>query len=142
MEIWKDIKGYEGLYQISNYGNVKRLERTLSDGRQLKELIFKLNISGDGYIMVGLTKDSVRQFYYVHRLVAEHFIPHDESKYEVDHIDTDRTNNVVDNLRWVTRSENNLNPITRKRLGHEKGKTLSEETKEKIKNTMKLKRGV
>lgn len=141
MEIWKDIKGYEGLYQVSNKGNVKRLERVLPDGRCLKELIFKLNVSGDGYIMVGLTKDSIRKHYYVHRLVAEHFIPHDESRYEVDHIDTNRTNNNVENLRWVTRSENNLNPITRKRLGHEKGKTLSDEVKLKISQSRKIKKG-
>lgn len=132
MEIWKDIKGYEGLYQVSNYGNIKRLARCQLDGRHLKEKLFNLNVSGDGYIMVGLTKNKQRTMYYVHRLVAEQFIPHEKDKYEVDHIDTDRTNNHVDNLRWVTRSENNLNPLTRIRLGHEKGKTLSEEHKRKI----------
>lgn len=132
MEKWKDIKNYEGLYQISSYGNVKRLERKLDDGRLLKEKLFKLNVCGDGYIMVGLTKNKNRKFYYVHRLVAEAFIPHSDEKYEVDHIDTDRTNNNVHNLRWVNRSENNLNPITQKRLGHEKGKKLSDAHKHKI----------
>lgn len=137
MEQWKDINNYEGLYQVSTYGNIKRLERKLDDGRIIKEKLLKLNVCGDGYIMVGLTKNSIRKFFYVHRLVAESFIPHSVDKYEVDHIDTNRTNNNINNLRWVTRSENNLNPITQKRLGHEKGKKLSEEHKQKISISMK-----
>ena len=140
-EIWKDINGYEGLYQISSFGNVKRLNRITDDGRHLKEKLLKLNICGDGYIEVGLTKNHIRKFYYVHRLVAEHFIKNtDKIKTDVDHIDTIRTNNNVNNLRWVTKSENNLNILTKKRLGHRKGIHLSNEHKRKISEAMKRKK--
>lgn len=102
--------------------------------------MLKLNVCGDGYIEVGLTKNKNRKYYYVHRLVAIHFIVNNNPMAtEVDHIDTNRINNIFTNLRWVTKSENNLNPITRKRLGHEKGKKLTELHKQKISNARKNK---
>ena len=125
MEEWKDISTYEGLYQVSNFGNVKSLERVLPDGRHLRERILKGSIV-DGYRIVGLSKYGSRKMFYVHRLVAQAFVSNPKSLNEVDHIDTIRLNNRYDNLRWVTRSENNLNPITRSRLGNRKGCHISQ----------------
>ena len=124
MENWKDIEGYEGLYQVSNIGRVKRLAG------------FKCNVERfltgqkdkDGYILLCLSKDGSIKRYRVHRLVAEAFVPNPDNKPEIDHINTDRSDNRAENLRWATRKENANNPITRKR--HKR--VCSEETKRKI----------
>lgn len=115
-EIWRDIKGYEGLYQVSNLGRVKSLERVVirNDGSRLpiKESL-KIPQKGNGrYYTVMLYKDNTYIRHRIHRLVAEAFIPNPEEKPFVDHIDTDTHNNIVTNLRWVTVSENHLNPLT------------------------------
>lgn len=96
-EIWKDIKDYEGLYQVSNLGRVKRI----TTGRVLKPLKH-----ANGYIMVKLSKNSIVYTKTVHRLVAEAFIPNPEHKSEITHIDENKTNNNVSNLEWMTRKEN------------------------------------
>ena len=96
-EIWKDIKGYEGLYQVSNLGRVKRV----TTGRILKGMN-----SGSGYVQVGLYKQGVISRKLIHRSVAQAFIPNQENKSEVNHIDEDKTNNNVNNLEWSTRTEN------------------------------------
>ena len=96
-EIWKDIKDYEGLYQVSNLGRVKRI----TTGRVLKPLKH-----ANGYIMVKLSKNSIVYTKTVHRLVAEAFIPNPEHKSEINHIDENKTNNNVSNLEWMTRKEN------------------------------------
>ena len=96
-EIWKDIKDYEGLYQVSNLGRVKRI----TTGRVLKPLKH-----ANGYLMVKLSKNSIVYTKTVHRLVAEAFIPNPEHKSEINHIDENKTNNSLDNLEWMTRKEN------------------------------------
>ena len=96
-EIWKDIKEYEGLYQVSNLGRVKRI----TTGRVLKPLKH-----ANGYLMVKLSKNSIVYTKTVHRLVAEAFIPNPEHKSEINHIDENKTNNNVSNLEWMTRKEN------------------------------------
>lgn len=96
-EVWKDIEDYEGLYQVSNLGRVKRVE---SD-RVLK----KFKYTG-GYLKVTLSKNGVKSNHKIHRLVAQAFIPNPDNKPQVNHIDEDKTNNRVDNLEWSTATEN------------------------------------
>lgn len=128
-EIWKDIKDYEGLYQVSNKGRVKSLDRYANNNGTLQfrpERILKQNIQNAGKnkrCMVVLCKDAKTKPIRVHRLVAEAFIPNPDNKPYIDHIDTDSTNNTVENLRWVTAKENSNNPLTIKhnsesKLGH------------------------
>lgn len=117
-EIWKDIKGYEGLYQVSNKGRVKSLDRYAKNNSKLQfrpERILKQNIQNAGRnkrCAVALCKDGIITRFRVHRLVAEAFIPNPDNKPFIDHIDTDSTNNVVENLRWVTAKENSNNNLT------------------------------
>lgn len=114
-EIWKDINGFEGVYIISNIGRIASLHgvrRGISD----KPRILKGCHSKNGYILVALHNKNKIQYETIHRLVASHFIPNPDNKPEIDHINTIRSDNRVDNLRWVTRSENCRNPITQKRM--------------------------
>lgn len=138
-EIWKDIKGYEGLYQVSNKGRVKSLDRVVKNGikyNHIKQHVMKTRINGRGYIAVMLCKNGVRKMIAVHRLVAEAFIQNPDNKPVVDHINTIRTDNRVENLRWCTIKENCNNELTRKKLSGDchpmKGKHHSEEAKQKI----------
>ena len=101
MEIWKQIKGYEKLYEISNYGNIRSLKRNNTNGRQLSK-----NFGARGYYQVTLSKNNVRKTARIHRLVAETFIPNVEKKEIVNHIDGNKLNNNVDNLEWCTEKEN------------------------------------
>lgn len=134
MEIWKDIKGYEGKYQVSNMGNVK----SLNYRRTGKEKILKLHKNNSGYFMVGLYKDDKYKSFLVHRLVAQAFISNLENKEQIDHINTIKTDNRVENLRWATQKENMNNPLTKEK---KIGKTFSEEHKRKISEAHKGKIG-
>lgn len=98
-EEWKDIKGYEGLYQVSNFGRVKSFQ-TGSDYilNQVKDW--------DGYMQLQLYKNNKPTTCKIHRLVANAFIPNPENKPQVNHIDEDKTNNMVSNLEWATAKEN------------------------------------
>jgi hypothetical protein len=100
MEVWKDICGYEGLYQVSNMGRVKRL---FKDG---KDRVLRGKKDKDGYIEVILSGKPIKKYCRLHRLVAEAFIPNPFGKAEINHKDRDKQNNVVSNLEWVTASEN------------------------------------
>ena len=118
IEKWKPIKGYEGLYEISNLGNVKSLGRTDRFNKKWGCRIMKPTYVGKHYKMVRLCKDGKTKNKKVHRLVAEAFIPNPDGKPQVNHIDGNKDNNIVSNLEWVTNSENQiharangLNPI-------------------------------
>lgn len=114
-EIWRPVKGYEGIYEVSNIGNVRSLDRYDATGRLKPGVNKSTRINPHtGYPTVHLNRDGEQKLREVHRLVAEAFIPNPESKEEVDHINTIKHDNRVENLRWATRSENALNPITRK----------------------------
>ena len=110
-EIWKDIKKYEGLYQVSNLGRVKSLERIRKNGKNnfylKKERLLKQATQNIGYKFVVLYKDNGKKGYRVHRLVAETFIPNPNNYNCINHKDECRTNNKVDNLEWCTISYNN-----------------------------------
>ena len=105
-EIWKDIKGYEGLYQVSSYGRIKSLARTTSQNKRLPERLRVLSVDKYGYMCVNLSKDGKVKLLKVHRLVCEAFIENPDRKPQVNHIDGNKGNNHVENLEWCTGSEN------------------------------------
>lgn len=118
-EVWKDVRNYEGLYQVSNLGRVKVLSHKIKRGFCTcfcDEKVLKLSVKDNGYLFVRLSKGNKKttKSFYVHRLVASAFIPNSNPFYnQIDHIDGDKKNNVVDNLRWVNQSININNPITK-----------------------------
>ena len=115
-EIWRDIKGYEGLYQVSNLGRVKSLERDYISAnggiRHIDEHYLKQAKTEKGYLRVTLLKNGKRSSKQVHRIVGEAFISNPDNKPQIDHINGDKTLNIVSNLRWATNRENCLNPNT------------------------------
>lgn len=106
MEIWKDIQGYEGLYQVSNYGNVKSIRTKDSLGRSKTPMAMKPQANRKGYLYVGLKRGNGYRHYLVHRLVAQAFIGERPGNCEVNHKDEDKANNRADNLEYVTHTEN------------------------------------
>ena len=105
-EIWRDVKGYEGLYQVSSDGRVKSLGRKDRFGRVIKERILEPAVTHNGYLRVGLHVDGKRKMLRVHRLVCEAFHENPDNKSEVNHINEDKTDNRACNLEWSTRTEN------------------------------------
>lgn len=101
IEEYRDVIGFEGLYQVSNYGNIKRL----GNNKQKKERPLKL-YDRNGYLFVRLYKNGKAKNCLVHRLVAQAFIPNSDKKPEVNHINGIKNDNNVNNLEWSTRSEN------------------------------------
>lgn len=132
-EIWKDIKDYEGLYQISNYGRVKRLSKQKRnynintknyDIIILPDKIVTPQLNQYGYYRIGLTKNGKRKCYSVHRLVAQSFIPNPENKLQINHKDENKQNNCVDNLEWRTAKYNANYGTRNKRTGRKQMKLI------------------
>ena len=104
-EIWKDIVDYENLYQVSNLGRVRSLDRIIVDSRNVRKfkgVDLKKHKKKSGYLTVQLKHKDFQ----IHRLVAKAFIPNPDGKPQVNHKDGDKQNNRVDNLEWCTCEEN------------------------------------
>ena len=106
MEKWKAISGYEGSYEVSDYGRVRSLDRIGSNGAKLRGKLIKFKITRYGYCELGLYKDRRRETVRVNRLVAMAFIPNPENKPQVNHKNGDKTFNFKTNLEWMTCQEN------------------------------------
>lgn len=115
IEVWKDIEDYEGLYQVSNFGNIKSLSREVYDASgkfhyTINEKIRKKYLDNNtGYYVIVLSKGGKRKTHKVHKLVAMSFLKHEPDGHNlvIDHINEDKTDNYVDNLRIVTQRFNN-----------------------------------
>lgn len=123
-EIWRNIDGYDGKYQVSNLARV----RSLHNG---KVKIIKLDIIHTGYLRITLYKDGKTKNHYVHVLVAKAFIPNPENKPYVNHRDGNKQNNAIENLEWVTGSENILHAyetgLKKKGCEHGRAKLTAEQ---------------
>lgn len=137
-EEWRDIVGYEGLYQISSLGRIKRLvspkckkERLLAITKDLKH----------DYCRVMLSKENKARRFLIHRLLAEHFIPNPENKPCIDHINGIRDDNRLENLRWCTHLENNSFPLAKRNnsIAH---KELAQDEQWRKKNIEAVKRAM
>lgn len=121
MEIWKDVVGYEGLYQVSNLGRVKSLPRR---GTVLRERILRTTIDRKGYVCVCFTKNSEKKTVKIHRLVAMAFIPNDRDLPEVNHKDENKLNNCSTNLEWCSGRYNILYNDRQKKIGEKLSKKV------------------
>ena len=147
VEQWKDIiiekngiiYDYSGIYQVSNLGRVRSLDRVTSRGHRLKGRILKTNLTKEGYLLVHLSEDGEKQAFSVHRLVATMFVENDDNvnKTQVNHKNETKTDNRAENIEWVTPKENmnyGTRPqrIAKKCSENHKGISLTEEHKQKI----------
>ena len=146
-EIWKDIEGYEGLYQVSNWGRVRSLDRLGTDRRKLKGKILSPR-ERSGYWCVSLRKDGNNIDISVHRLVAVAFILNPNNFPQVGHKDeknlktSNECNNNVENLEWVTAKENSNTPQRNKRISEgRKGMVFSEEHRRHISEVQRGRKG-
>lgn len=120
-EIWKDVVGYEGYYQVSNLGRIKSLERRINSSvgtRVVKPQYKKYFINDKGYYTVNLSLKGKNKTISVHRIVSKAFIPNPENKPAVNHKDMNKLNNSLENLEWVTYQENTNHALENHSLGH------------------------
>lgn len=160
IEIWKDIKNYEGYYQISNLGNIKSLERIVKvnnngDFGKKQERVLKPHLQNNGYYYITLYKGNKRKNNLIHRLVADAFIDNPNNYPIINHKDENKQNNNVENLEWCTYSYNvnygtaieranenkkdyAVSDETRKKISEaNKGKNVSEDTRKRISEALK-----
>lgn len=127
-EIWKDIQGYEGFYQVSNTGKVKSFRQSTNFHNQSSHLL-KPTIANNGYCQVTLYKENKsRHKFTVHRLVAEAFIPNPDNLPCINHIDENKLNNNINNLEWCTYSYNNAYGTARIRSAEKISKPINQFT--------------
>lgn len=127
-EVWKDVVGYEGYYQVSNLGHIKSLDRCVKNSNfstmLLKGKILKLSVKPNGYCYVTLNKNGYAKYALVHRLVAEAFIDNIVGLPQVNHIDEDKKNNSVNNLEWSSCKENAQYGTRNERAAKKSGKPV------------------
>jgi len=135
-EIWKDIVGYEGLYQVSNLGRVRskydKYSRYGNKNNMQSKINDEYNIlkpvdTGKGYLRVRLSKNKKISNKAVHRLVAQAFIPNERNKPFINHIDGNPSNNCVSNIEWCTPKENINHAITNNLIQHHKIKMFNKD---------------
>ena len=107
-EIWKDVVGFEGLYQVSDLGNVRNYEKTIWNGRHMPQIILATRVCKTGYVDVHLCSNGKHHAKRLHRLVAQAFLPNENDFPEINHKDEDKTNNSLANLEWCN-SHYNVN---------------------------------
>lgn len=120
MELWKNIDGYDGMYQISNFGNIRTWFKPPS-GIRKTPILRRQDITYQGYHLITLSKNGTKKRYSVHRLVAFAFIPNPENKPFINHIDFNKSNNHFSNLEWCTQKENVKHTIENNRKSTPKG---------------------
>lgn len=126
MELWKDIPGYDGLYQVSNLGRVRSLNYKMTGRVQ----VLKLTNRGRGYLCVALCKDGNKKMFSVHRLVAEAFIPNPDNLPQVNHINEDKTDNRASNLEWCSAMENSNHGTRTERSAEKRSKPVMQFTRD------------
>lgn len=105
-EEWRDVKGYEGKYQVSNLGNIRGLDRKDNFGRPIKGKMLAQRAQKNGYMTVKLRSNGIQKTFRVHRIVADAFCDNPNNLPEVNHIDENKKNNRANNLEWCTRQYN------------------------------------
>ncbi len=126
-EIWKDVQGYEGLYQVSNFGKVKSFRASAKFGKP-EEMLLKPSLINSGYYVVTLYKEKEKHKFQIHRLVADTFIPNPLCLPCVNHKDENKLNNNVDNLEWCTYQYNNNYGTARIRASETKANPVIQKT--------------
>lgn len=127
-ELWKDIKGYEGLYKVSSLGQIKSLTRLLSDGRVWKEHILSQE-TNYGYKRVVLVKNNIKKHYRVHKLVAQAFIPNPYKYTIINHKDENKANNNIENLEWCSSKYNSNYGNCKYKIANKLSKPVMQYTK-------------
>ena len=130
-EIWRDVIGYEGYYQVSSEGRVKSLKRKDCLGRTIRERILKPCDNGRGYLYISLSGGTgEHKRHYIHRLVGEAFVPNPLEKEDVNHKDENPSNNHASNLEWLTHKENLNYGMRNERVAKANSKPVAQYTKD------------